>query len=85
MLSQCMQLKKQNPEFPWDQAYRFRSPQVNPPELGMCFGEIQGSEKSEFGFWKIKSLNKLGDTCMVRAQTKDVALIHCQSTDVEKP
>ncbi|NQZ02365.1 MAG: hypothetical protein HRT45_17035, partial [Bdellovibrionales bacterium] len=85
MLSQCMQLKKQNPEFPWDQAYRFRSPQVNPPELGMCFGEIQGSEKSEFGFWKIKSLNKLGDTCVVRDQTKDVALIHCKSPDVEKP
>jgi hypothetical protein len=77
MLSQCMSLKRSQPQFPWGQAYRFRSPQVNPPELGMCFGEIQGSETSEFGFWKVKGLSKLPKDCAVIERAKDVALIRC--------
>ena len=75
LYEECSQLIAQNPNFPWKQAYIFRSPQENFPRLGVCFGERQGSEKTEFGFDYAENPLPLG--CKIADKTQNLALIRC--------
>jgi hypothetical protein len=51
MWASCKQLKVKHPEWPWGKGYSFRSKLDPISDIGLCFGEIQGSEKSAYGFF----------------------------------
>jgi hypothetical protein len=55
--SECGELKRRHPEFPWGRGEVFRSSPESYPALGLCFGEREGSRLSPYGFfWKDGSL-----------------------------
>lgn len=57
MASECMRLKARHPEAPWGMGGVFRSTDEPYPELGLCFGEREGSLTAPFGiFWKGRPL-----------------------------
>ena len=72
---ECSQLIARNKDFPWDQAYIFRSPREAYPQLGACFGERQGSEKAEFGFHYLEDPLPLG--CKIVDKTQNLGLTRC--------
>ena len=71
---ECRKLIYQNPDFPWDQGYLFRSPLENFPQLGVCFGERQGSQKNKFGFSYLGNLPK---ECRVVDEMNQFILFQC--------
>jgi hypothetical protein len=70
----CATLKKRHPELPWNQGFRFRSPEHPTSEWGVCFGEIQGSTTSQYGFSTVHE-PLLG--CEAIASEADLILYRC--------
>lgn len=73
--TQCHDLKKKNPDFPWERGYHFRSDKESFPVLGTCFGEIQNAKQTQFGFYKKET--KIPADCQTVDQSKDLVLIKC--------
>ena len=71
---ECRKLISNNSNFPWDQGYIFRSPRERFPQLGVCFGERQGSQKNEFGF---SYLNEPLKGCHIIDATHQIGLFRC--------
>jgi hypothetical protein len=47
----CDRLKSKHPEWPWHQGKSFRSEITSISEISLCFGEIQSSTTSAYGFY----------------------------------
>jgi hypothetical protein len=74
--SEVEALKSGNPDLPWGQGYVFRaSRKLAYPNLGILFGEREGSSTSEFGFFLIDEVPSEG--CRVIDQSQNVALVRC--------
>ena len=76
-LNEAPQLKKRNPDFPWNQGYAFRT--LSPsqiPALGVIFGERIGSTNSQYGFF-LKS-EPIPASCSIRDQSKNLVLVYCR-------
>jgi hypothetical protein len=76
--SQCKELLKRHPEFPWGRGEVFRSPDGSYPELGLCFGERENSKVSRFGFWW-KKYDPPRD-CVVVDESAEIWLLRCGNT-----
>ena len=71
---ECRSLISRNPHFPWGQGYAFHSPRERFPQLGVCFGERQGSHSTKFGF---SYANHIPQECRSIDQTKQLVLLDC--------
>jgi hypothetical protein len=71
-------LKARNPDFPWGRGYTFRASRALAyPNLGILFGEREGSSTAEYGFYLKTDPPPAG--CSVVDDSKSVALVHCVS------
>jgi hypothetical protein len=76
MLScECQALKKRHPDFPWKQGRVFRSTPENFPQLGLCFGERQGSNRAAFGFFYRNQ--EVPSACHIVDKTVSLVLAKC--------
>ncbi|NBW83525.1 hypothetical protein EBR21_17400, partial [bacterium] len=74
--SEVQILKERNPSFPWGQGYSFRASRTLAfPNLGILFGEREGSSSAEFGFYLNSEVP--GGECRVVDQTRSVSLVRC--------
>jgi hypothetical protein len=74
--SEINALKERNPEFPWGRGYTFRASRALAyPNLGILFGEREGSSTAEFGFY-LKAETPPAD-CSVVDSSQSVALVRC--------
>lgn len=71
----CEKLKQRHQDWPWNKAYAFRSILGPITELGTCFGEIQGSQKSQFGFYREDE--QFSQDCHVIDKEGIVQLVEC--------
>jgi hypothetical protein len=74
--SEVKMLKKRNPSFPWGQGYTFRASRMLAyPNLGIQFGEREGSSTAEYGFYLNSEVP--GGECRVVDQSQSVSLVRC--------
>lgn len=71
----CQTLKNRHPGWPWAKGISFRSEITPVSEIGLCFGEIQSSLTSAYGFY-IQGQVVPGD-CRTIDQEADVILVEC--------
>lgn len=71
----CKILKNRHPEWPWSQGYSFRSVITPISEISVCFGEIQSSKTSEFGFYMTGE--NIPEECNKIDQDGDIILVKC--------
>lgn len=76
MAKECSLLKERNRDFPWHKGIAFRSTNEPFPSLGLCFGEKQGSKKSEYGFF-YRSENGIDPQCKAVDRTEHLILARC--------
>lgn len=72
----CKTLKTRNPSWPWSTGYSFRSEITPVSEIGLCFGEIQGSVTSEYGFFY--TWENTPQTCQIIDNEGPINLVKCQ-------
>lgn len=71
--SEIEDLKSRNPNFPWGRGYTFRASRALAyPNLGIHFGEREGSSTAEFGFYLTQEVPL---ECNVVDQTGSVSLV----------
>lgn len=74
--SEIRMLKERNPSFPWGQGYAFRaSRNLANPNLGIHFGEREGSSTAEYGFYLNSEVPAA--ECRVIDQSPSVSLVQC--------
>jgi hypothetical protein len=73
---ECELLKSKTPTWPWQQNYHFRSSDKDIGILAVCFGEIVGSQNSEYGFYT-KS-DSVPSDCQITQTTDHINLIECK-------
>jgi hypothetical protein len=71
----CSKLIERNPQVPWKQGYRFRTKKAKSAILGMCFGEIQNSQTSNWGFYFVK--DTIPEDCQVVDTASSIRLVKC--------
>ena len=75
--SEIEELKKRNPDFPWNRGYSFRVSNTIPyPYLGVSFGEREGSSKAKYGFFL--NTETPPPECKVVDKTQSVSLVVCE-------
>lgn len=74
---QCPELIKSTPQVPWKTGYHFRSNHEIFPVLGMCFGEIQNSKKTKYGFF-YKNKGIPNDCKETLAESEDLVIKACR-------
>ena len=73
---ECDVLRERNTSFPWKKGVRFRSDFSPISILGLCFGEIQNSKVSQYGFYFKQ--DKVPSECQIVDKTKNINLVKCQ-------
>ena len=73
---ECLELKKRNPNFPFNQGYIFSSQQEPFPQIGVCFGERQSSLKNEFGIFHNRP-GEIPSQCNIIDTSKSYVLTKC--------
>lgn len=75
--SEIQGLKDRNPSFPWSQGYTFRATRTLAyPNLGIYFGEREGSSSAEFGFYLNSEM--LPPHCQMVDKSQSVSLVRCR-------
>jgi len=76
--NEVSELKKRNPDFPWNQGYSFRVSNLIPyPYLGVAFGEREGSAKAKYGFFL--NTETPPAECRVVDKSQSVSLVVCDT------
>jgi len=73
----CDKLKARHPEWPWSQGKSFRSEITAISELSVCFGEIQSSMSSPYGFYR--NNETIPKNCHQIDQDGQIILVECQN------
>ena len=76
LFKECIQLKANNLQLPLNKGYVFRSSKEFYPMLGLCFGERQGSQKSEYGFFYKN--DQIPSSCIKIDNSKAIILAKCE-------
>ena len=76
-MNECQDLIKRNTDFPWKSGHAFRSTDEPCPSIGLCFGEKQGSMKSNYGFYYHLEPSKIPVGCRIADETKNFTLVRC--------
>ncbi len=71
----CARLKARHPEWPWNQGKSFRSEVTSIAEISLCFGEIQSSKVSPYGFF-LKS-DEIPKDCHTIDEDGPIVLVEC--------
>lgn len=77
----CKALKNRNPDVPWNQGHSFQSILLPIPEIAVCFGEIQSSKKSPFGFFY--TFEPFPQNCIIKDQEGELILAKCSPQSAE--
>ncbi len=75
MFAECATFKFEFPNFPWGKNLTFRSSNEIYPLLGLCFGERQDSNTSDFGFYY--GNDPLPSDCREIARKHELKLADC--------
>jgi len=73
--SECRMLREKHQDFPWGKGLVFRSSSEIYPLLGLCFGERQDSQKSEFGFFYLE--DNLPGGCVEVGNSRSFKIARC--------
>ena len=76
-MNECQDLIKRNSDFPWKSVHAFRSTDEPCPSIGLCFGEKQGSTRSNFGFYYHLEPSKVPAGCHIADESKNFTLVRC--------
>lgn len=73
----CQNLKNRHPDWPWSKGLSFRSEITPVSEIGLCFGEIQGSLTSAYGFYL--DGQEIPSDCHAIDREANVILVKCSN------